>query len=219
MPTPSSEVITKAHGATDCDDLFVRRSGRTRTRNRCLSVVKLEEMDARTAAEAEAKARAEKEGRMVAVDKTLPAPPVPSSKPSGYGAIRRVSAQDIFHQIGLEEETMERAETEAGTEIYPRTPSLSAPSLRCPQQRHCRLTFPPYEEQMEEENGLDFLEQRLAEQVGTQKSSSGSAQRPGARVLGLLCPYPHHLLCLLPCLCQGSLSLGNKPTTLIWARL
>ena len=169
-PIPSSEVITEAHDATDCDDRFARSSGGTRTRTRCLSVVKLEEMAARAAAEAEAKARAEKEGRVVAVDKTLPAPPVPSGKPSGYGAIRRVSAQDIFHQTGLEEETMERGETEAGTEIFPRTPSLSALSLLRPPQRHSRLAFPSYEEQMEEENGLDVLERRLAEQVGTRKN-------------------------------------------------
>ncbi|KAH9027161.1 hypothetical protein EDB85DRAFT_127341 [Lactarius pseudohatsudake] len=47
---------------------------RVETRTRSLSVVKLEELTARTAAEKEAKA---------AVDKTLPAPPVPFGKPLG----------------------------------------------------------------------------------------------------------------------------------------
>ena len=126
-------------------------------------------MAAHAAAEAEAKARAEKEGRVVGVDKTLPAPPVPSGKSSGY-VNQRVSARDIFHQIGPEDETMGRAETEAGTEIVPRTPSLSALSLLRPQQRHGRLAFPSYDEQIEDENGLDALERRLAEQVGTRKN-------------------------------------------------
>jgi len=134
-----------------------------------LSVVKLEEMAARAAAEAEAKVRAEKEGRDAAVDKTLPAPPVPSGKPSGYGANRRVSAQHIFHQKGPEEETMERADTEAGAEVVPRTPSLSALSLLRPPPRHGRLSIPSYEGQNKDEGGLDALERRLAEQVGTRK--------------------------------------------------
>jgi hypothetical protein len=60
-PMPSSEVITETHDATDNDDLFARGSGRMGTRTRSLSVVKLEEMTARAAAETEVRARAEKE--------------------------------------------------------------------------------------------------------------------------------------------------------------
>ena len=168
-PIPSSDVITETHDATDNDDLFAHSSGRTGTRTRCLSVVKLEEMAARAAAEAEAKVRAEKEGRDAAVDKTLPAPPVPSGKPSGNGANRRVSAQHIFHQFGPEEETMERADTEVGAEIFPRTPSLSALSLLRPPPRHGSLSIPSFEGQSKDEGGLDALERRLAEQVGTRK--------------------------------------------------
>lgn len=139
------------------------------TRTRSLSVVKLEEMAARAAAESEAKARAEKEGRGAAVDKTLPVPPVPSGKPYGYGANRRVFVQDIFHQMGHEEEMMGGTEMDAEAEIVPRTPSLSALSLLRPPPRRGKLAFPSYGEQCNEENGLDVLERRLLEQVGTRK--------------------------------------------------
>jgi hypothetical protein len=166
-PMPSSEVITETHDATDNDDLFARSSGRVGTRTRSLSVVKLEEMAARAAAETEAKAMAERQGREAAVDKTLPVPPVPSGKPSGYRANRRVLAQDIFHQMGPEEAAVGRAETDAGAEIVPRTPSLSALSLLRPPPNRDRLAFPSYGGK--DECGLDALERRLAEQVGTRK--------------------------------------------------
>ena len=167
-PMPSPEVVTETHDATDNDDLFARSFGRMGTRTRSLSVVKLEEMAARAAAETEAKARAERQGREAAVDKTLPAPPVPSGKPSGYGANRRVFAQDIFHQMAPEE-TVGKAETDAGAEIVPRTPSLSALSLLRPPPRRDKPAFPSCGEQGIDESGLDALERRLAEQVGTRK--------------------------------------------------
>lgn len=166
---PSPKVVTETHDATDNDDPFARSFGRVGTRMRSLSVVKLEEMAALAAADAEAEAWAQTEGRGAAVDKTLPVPPVPSGKPSGYGANRRVFAQDIFQQMGLQEETMGGPVTEAGAEMIPHTPSLSALSLLRPPPRRDELAFPSYGEQGNEESGLDALERRLAEQVGTRK--------------------------------------------------
>lgn len=166
---PSPEVVTETHDATDNDDVFARSFGRVGTRTRSLSVVKLEEMVARAAAETEAKASAQKEGRGAAVDKTLPVPPVPSGKPSGYGANRRVFAQYIFQQMGPQEETMGGPVAEAGAEMIPHTPSLSALSLLRPPPRRDGLAFPSYGEQGNEESGLDALERRLAEEVGTRK--------------------------------------------------
>jgi hypothetical protein len=131
--------------------------------------VRLEEMVARAAAETEAMARAEKEGRVAAVDKTLPVPPIPSGKLSHYGVNRRIVAQDIFHQSGPEQETGGDADTEAGTDVVPRTPSLSALSLLRPPPRRDGLAFLSYGEQGNEETGLDALERRLVEQVGTRK--------------------------------------------------
>jgi len=128
-----------------------------------LSVVKLEEMAARAAAETEAKA--------AAVDKTLPAPPVPSGKPLGHGEIRRLGAQDIFGKLEPFEQVS--VGTNAEPEMVPRTPSLSALSLLRPPQRHDQLVFSSYAEQelgrMKEDSGLDALERRLVEQVGTRR--------------------------------------------------
>ncbi len=166
---PSPKVITETHDATDNDDPFARSFGRVGTRTRSLSVMKLEEMAARAAAETEDKARAEKEERDAAVDKTLPVPPVPSGKPSSYGANRRFFAQDIFQQVGPEGETVGRAESGAGAEILPHMSSLSALSLLRPPPRRDGLAFPSYGEQGNEESGLDALERRLLEQVGTRK--------------------------------------------------
>ena len=168
-PMLSPKVVTETHDATDSDDPFARSFGRVGTRTRSLSVVKLEEMAARAAAETEAKARGQQEGRVVAVDKTLPVPPVPSGKPPGYGANRRVFAQDIFQQLGPQEETMGGPITEAGAEMIPHMSSLSALSLLRPPRRHHGLGPPSYGEQGDEENGLDVLERRLADQVGTRK--------------------------------------------------
>jgi len=129
-----------------------------------LSVVKLEEMVARAAAETEAMARAEKEGRELAVDKTLPVPPVPSGKPSssGLNLNRRAVAQEIFRQLGPEQEREEGA----GADMVPRTPSLSALSLLRPPPRRDGHTFLSSGDQG---SGLDALERRLIEQVGTRK--------------------------------------------------
>src|SRR6267142_961386 len=167
-PMPSPKIVTETLGGTDTDDPFAQSFGRTGPRVRSLSVVRLEEMVARAAAETEAMARAEKEGRAAAVDKTLPVPPVPSGKPSHYGVSRRVVAQDIFHQPGSEQEREGEAEMEAGADIIPRTPSLSALSLLRPPRRDS-LAFLPYGRQGIEESGLDALERRLADQVGTRK--------------------------------------------------
>lgn len=166
---PSPEVVTETHDATDNDDIFARSFGRVGTRTRSLSVVKLEEMVARAAAETEAKAWAQREARGAAVDKTLPVPPVPSGKPSGYGPNRRVLAQDIFQQMESQEETLGGPVTEAGTEMIPHTPSLLALSLLRPPPCRDGRAFPSYGEQGNEECGLDALERRLVEQVGTRK--------------------------------------------------
>jgi hypothetical protein len=140
-PMPSPKLVSI--------DPSAQSSGRVGTRTRCLSVVKLEEMAARAAAETEAKA---------AADKTLPAPPVPSGKPLGHGGLRRPGAQDIFGKL------------EPEPEMAPRTPSLSALSLLRPPQRHDQ---PPYVEQERGrqigDSGLDALERRLVEQVGTRR--------------------------------------------------
>ena len=168
-PMPSPKVVTETHDATDNDDPFARSFGGVGTRTRSLSVVKLEEMAARAAAETEAKASAQKEGRGATVDKTLPVPPVPSGKPSGYGANRRVFAQDIFQQMGPQEETMGGPVTEAGDEMIPHMPPLSALSLLRPPPRRDGLAFPSYGEKGKEESGLDALERLLVEQVGTRK--------------------------------------------------
>jgi hypothetical protein len=168
-PMPSPKVVTETHDATDNDDPFAQSFGRVGTRTRSLSVVKLEEMAARAAAETEAEARAQKEGSRAAVDKTLPVPPVPSGKPSGYGANRRVFAQDILQQMGPQGETMRGPVTATGAEMIPHTPSLSALSLLRPPPRRNGLALPSYGEQGNEESGLDALERRLVEQVGTRK--------------------------------------------------
>ena len=147
--------------------------------------MKLEEMVARAAAETEDMARAEKEGRKAAADKTLPVPPVPSGKPSNYGVHRRVPAQEIFHRLGPELERGGERETEAGADIVPRTPSLSALSLLRPPRRRDGLAFLSCGEQGPEESGLDALERRLAEEVGTRKAPTLHA--PDVRsVLGLI---------------------------------
>ena len=133
-------------------------------------------MAARAAAEAEAKARpAEKEGRDAGVDKTLPPPPVPSGNLSDHGGVsRRVMAQEIFHRRG-EPEQQVRGEGEAvnGAETAPRTPSLSALSLLRPPPRRSSVPY-GYGERGIEESGLDALERRLAEQVGTRKQQPAS---------------------------------------------
>ena len=168
----SPKIVTETLDATDNDDPFVRSFGGVGMRTRSLSVVKLEEMAARAAAETEAKARVQMEGRNAAVDKTLPVPPVPSGKPSGYGPNRRVLARDIFQQMGPQGGTMGGPVVEAGAEMIPHTPSLSALSalsLLRPPPRRDGLGPPSYGEQGEEESGLDALERRLAEQVGTRK--------------------------------------------------
>ena len=143
-PMPSPKLVSV--------DPFTQSFGRVGTRTRCLSVVKLEEMAARAAAEGEAKA--------AAADKTLPAPPVPSGKPLGYGEHRRPGAQDIFGKL-----EPPSANTEPETAV-PRTPSLSALSLLRPPQRHNQPSFPSREK---EDSGLDALERRLVEQVGTRR--------------------------------------------------
>ena len=81
--------------------------------------MKLEEMVARAAAETEDMARAEKEGRKAAADKTLPVPPVPSGKPSNYGVHRRVAAQEGSHRLGPELESGGEGETVSGPDIVP----------------------------------------------------------------------------------------------------
>lgn len=68
-------------------DPFVQSFGRVGARTRSLSVVKLEEMAPRAAAETVAKA---------AADKTLSAPPVPSGKPPRHSELRHPSAKDVF---------------------------------------------------------------------------------------------------------------------------
>jgi len=166
MHTP--KVVTQ--DVTDIDDPVARSFGRTGTRVRSVSVVKLEEMAARAAAETEDMARVEKEGRQAAADKMLPVPPVPSGKPSNYGVHRRVAAQEIFHRLGPELERGGERETDAGADIVPRTPSLSALSLLRPPRRRDGLAFLSCGEQGQEESGLDALERRLAEQVGTRKA-------------------------------------------------
>ena len=168
-PMPSPKVVTETHDATDNGDLFARSFGRAGTRTRSLSVVKLEEMAARAAAETEAKAKAQTEGRGGAVDKTLPIPPVPSGKPSGYGANRRVFVQDIFQQMGPHDETMGGPVTETGAEMISQKSSLSALSLLRPPRRRDGPAFSSYREQGDEESGLDALERLLVDQVGTRK--------------------------------------------------
>ena len=144
---PSPKLVSETLGV----DQFAQSFGRAGTRTRSLSVVKLEEMAARAAAETEAK--------VAAADKTLPAPPVPSGKPPGHGEHRRLGAQDIFGNMSLEE-----------PEMIPRTPSLSALSLLRPPQRHEQPVLPSYAKQMQEDSGLDALERRLVEQVGTRRN-------------------------------------------------
>ncbi|KAH9027151.1 hypothetical protein EDB85DRAFT_1976345, partial [Lactarius pseudohatsudake] len=133
-------------------DPFAPSFGRVGTRTRNLSVVKLEEMAARAAAEMEAKA---------AADKTLPAPaapPVPSGKPLGHSELRRPSATDVF---GNEQVSAE-------PEMVPRAYRLSALSLLRPPQRHDQPVFAG-RGRMTEDSALDALERRLVEQVGTRK--------------------------------------------------
>ena len=91
----------------------------TTHKRRSLSVVKLEEMAAHAAAEAEANNAAQ--------DKTLPAPPVPSR--------RLLGAQEIFKDNTADTST-----------DVPRTPSLSALSLLRPPQRHDQQPLPKQEE-------------------------------------------------------------------------
>ncbi|KAH9050366.1 hypothetical protein EDB83DRAFT_2522520 [Lactarius deliciosus] len=161
LPAPASTNTSRGGGAgTKADalpeirerddvDPFAQSFGRVGTRTRSLSVVKLEEIAARAAAEIEAKA---------AADKTLPAPPVPSGKPLGHSKLRRPSAKDVFgnEQVSAEPETV------------PRTPSLSALSLLRPPQRHDQPVFAEWGRKTED-SCLDALERRLVEQVGTRK--------------------------------------------------
>ncbi|KAH9017290.1 hypothetical protein EDB84DRAFT_1566886 [Lactarius hengduanensis] len=144
-PMPSPKLVSETLDV----DLFAQSLGRVGTRARSLSVVKLEEMAARAAVEMEAKA---------AADKTLPAPPVPSGKPLGPSELRRPSAKDVF---GKEQASAE-------PETVPRTPSLSALSLLRPPQRHDQPVFAARGRKTED-GGLDALERRLVEQVGTRK--------------------------------------------------
>ncbi|KAI9434375.1 hypothetical protein H4582DRAFT_2131121 [Lactarius indigo] len=131
-------------------DPFAQSFGRVGTRTRSLSVVKLEEMAARAAAEMEAKA---------AADKTLPALPVPSGKPLGLSELRRPSAQEVFGKLEpLEQEP----------EIVSHTPSLSGLSDLRPPHRHDQPVFRERGREAEG-SGLDALERRLVEQVGTRK--------------------------------------------------
>ncbi|KAI9429257.1 hypothetical protein H4582DRAFT_2105074 [Lactarius indigo] len=120
-PMPSPKLVSETLDV----DPFAQSFGRVGTRTRSLSLVKLEEMAARAAAEMEAKA---------AGDKTLPALPVPSGKSLGLSELRRPSAQEVFGKL----EPLEQ-EPEIGAE---------------------RET---------EGSGLDALERRLVEQVGTRK--------------------------------------------------
>ncbi|KAI9452519.1 hypothetical protein F5148DRAFT_1289563 [Russula earlei] len=159
-PMPSPKIITETLSATDDDDPFAQGFCRVVTSTKSLSVVKLEEMATRAVAEAEATARAEKE---MAVDKTLPVPPVPSGKPSIYRVNRRILAQDVFHQLVPQQERGGEAETEWEAEVIPRAPSLSALSLLRPPPRSTGLP------DGEGESGLDALERRLVEQVGTRR--------------------------------------------------
>ncbi|KAH9063558.1 hypothetical protein EDB87DRAFT_1575346 [Lactarius vividus] len=144
-PMPSPKLVSETLDV----DPFAQSFGRVGTRTRSLSVVKLEEMAARAAAETEAKA---------AADKTLPAPPVPSGKPLGHSDLRRPSAKDVFGN----------KQASAEPEAVPRTPSLSALSLLRPPQRHDQPVFAERGRKTED-SGLDALERRLVEQVGTRK--------------------------------------------------
>ena len=92
---------------------------------------------------ARAAAEAEVEANNAALDKTLPAPPVPSR--------RLLGAQEIFKDNTADTST-----------DVPRTPSLSALSLLRPPQRHDQQPLPK-----QEEDGPDALERRLVEQDGT----------------------------------------------------
>ena len=127
-PIPSPKLVSEA-----LRDPFAQSFGRVGTRTWSLSIVKLEEMVARAAAETEAKAAA-------AADKTLPAPPFPSGK---HSQRRRLGAQDIFGNI---EEP----------ELVPRTASPSALSLLRPPQRQEQPVLASYAKQ--EDSGLDALE-------------------------------------------------------------
>ena len=89
-------------------------------------------------------ARAEAEANNAARDKTLPAPPVPSR--------RLLGAQEIFKDNTADTPT-----------DVPRTPSISALSLLRPPHRHDQGPLP------KQEDGLDALERRLVEQVGTRR--------------------------------------------------
>ena len=164
-PMPSPKLVSV--------DPFAQSFGRVGTRTRCLSVVKLEEMAARAAAESEARA---------ASDKTLPAPPVPSGKPLEQP--RRPVAQDIFGKL----------EPVSANAELPRTPSLSALSLlRPPQQRHDHPpVFPSSVEQERgrQDSGLDALERRLVEQVGTRRFPPPPSPVPTAVVMADPPPAP-----------------------------
>ena len=94
---------------------------------------------------APAAAEAEVEANKAAQDKPLPAPPVPSR--------RLLGAQEIFKDYTADTPT-----------DVPRTPSLSALSLLRPPQRHDQQPLPK-----QQEDGLDALERRLVEQVGTRR--------------------------------------------------
>ena len=125
---PSPKLVSEA-----LRDPFAQSFGRVGTRTWSLSVVKLEEMVARAAAETEAKAAA-------AADQTLPTPPFPSGK---HNERRRLGAQDIFGNI---EEL----------ELVPCTPSPSALSLLRPPQGQEQPVLASYAKQ--EDSGLDALE-------------------------------------------------------------
>ncbi|KAI0290260.1 hypothetical protein B0F90DRAFT_629490 [Multifurca ochricompacta] len=150
-PMPSPKIVPEMHGVGGSGDPFAQSFGRIGTRARSLSVVKLEEMAARAAAETEAEARGEKvERETAALDKTLPVPPVPSGKPIGYGVNRRlIAAQEIFHQREPDQE--ERGSAPEGiigaqADVVPRTPPLSALSLLRPPPLHDQPAFLSYGE-------------------------------------------------------------------------
>ncbi|KAH9027158.1 hypothetical protein EDB85DRAFT_2148707 [Lactarius pseudohatsudake] len=125
-PMPSPKLVSE-----DARRRPIFTKSRVETRTRSLSVVKLEEMTARTAAEKEAKA---------AVDKTLPAPPVPFGKPLGQapkcqGCLRESASgpeTPLFAERGRKTEDSDldalerRIVEQVGTRKYPPTPTAMA---------------------------------------------------------------------------------------------
>lgn len=96
------------------------------------------------------------------VDKTLPGPPVPSGKDKALSAMAsRPKAAELFAAV---------ADAPADTDVTPPTPALHAvsPSKGA---RNAQLAQP---------SGLDVLEQKLLEQVGTRKPKE-EEKRPDVR--------------------------------------